>query len=506
MDRWRGAGRGGERTAATDEALAIRWQEAHRAESFLPHAADRIRDPMTRLLLPVLLFACLPLWSEEPVLTIHPDRVVRRDADRWLGINLNYIRDLDANRSPGARPLRTALDDLGVRRLRYPGGEKSDHHRFAEPPYVRAAPRSLGWYAECAGQRMDFDAYVGICRARGAEPWVVVACESEKNCGATWDEQLAHAVSWVRYANIEKGYGIRLWEIGNENWHNGTATPRLMAAIVSRFAQAMRAVDPTIRLGASGNDDAWWKEFLPGAARDLDYLSVSVYSTWGWRSYDRILQAPEPDLLGAAGSALKAIAELPEAGDRERLTVMVAETNSVDYSEGGWPRTNTLGHAIITFEGFARMLGEPRIAGALLWNTRWMDDDEAPTDQFYALDARNRLLPAGLAVALWGRHLHANLLTVDGSQGDLRAYASATADSGAWSVWLVNRGREPIGNLRVRLGTLPAGAVEISCLHGSGPDDPLPTLDAPVALPSRDGETGHFTCPPVSITVITGGR
>ncbi len=29
------------------------------------------------------------------------------------------------------------------------------------------------------------------------------------------------AAGWVRYANVTKGYGIKYWEIGNENYGNG---------------------------------------------------------------------------------------------------------------------------------------------------------------------------------------------------------------------------------------------------------------------------------------------
>lgn len=149
-----------------------------------------------RLLL--LLTAAVHLWSADPMFTVHPEQVLREGADRWLGINLNYIRDLDVNRPAGSRPLAAALDDLGVRWLRFPGGEKSDFHRFAKPPYAKPKPVSLGWYQEPQGKRMDFDAYIAICRKRGAEPYVVVACDSPERTGATWDEQLAHAVAWVR--------------------------------------------------------------------------------------------------------------------------------------------------------------------------------------------------------------------------------------------------------------------------------------------------------------------
>lgn len=453
-----------------------------------------------RLLL--LLAAAVHLWSADPVITIHPEQVLREGADRWLGINLNYIRDLDANRPAGSRPLAPALDDLGVRWLRFPGGEKSDFHRFARPPYASVEPISLGWYQEPQGRRMDFDAYIALCRTRGAEPYVVVACDSPERTGATWDEQLAHAVAWVRYAK-EHACGVRHWEIGNENWHNQTAPAAAMAAQVVRFARAMKAVDPTIRIGASGNNREWWKIFLPLAAADLDFITLSLYNCWDWKSYDRLLRAPEPDLCADAGNALRAINDLPAGPDRDRLRVIVVETNSRDYSKDGWGSANNLGHAIVTFETFGRLLREPRIGAAMLWNTRWVDQGKALEDIFYALDDDNTLTASGLAVALWGRHLQARLLAVEGGRGALRAHASASADGTTWTVWLVNRGREPAAGVRVRLGGL-GGTVSAYRLSGNSSDDLRPVQDAPAPLAIVDGAAGPLTLPPLSITVITG--
>ena len=450
----------------------------------------------------LLLLAAIPLWSADPVFTVHPEQVLREGADRWLGINLNYIRDLDANRPAGSPPLGTALDGLGVRWLRFPGGEKSDFHRFAKPPYARPEPVSLGWYLEPQGRRMDFDAYIAICRARGAEPYVVVACDSPERTGATWDEQLEHAVAWVRYAK-EHACGVRHWEIGNENWHNQTAPATAMAAQVVRFARAMKAVDPTVRVGASGNNGAWWKVFLPLAAADLDFLTASVYNCWEWKSYDRLLREPEPDLRADAGNALRAIDELPAGPDRDRLRVVVAEANSRDYSKDGWGHANNLGHAIATFETFGRLLREPRISAAMLWTTRWVDQGKALEDIFYALDDGNAPTASGLAVGLWGRHLHARLLAVEGGGGPLRAHASASADGRTWTVWLVNRGREPAAGVRVRLGGL-GGTASAYRLSGSSPDDIHLVQDAPTPLVIADGAVGPLTLPPLSITVISG--
>jgi hypothetical protein len=237
------------------------------------------------------------------------------------------------------------------------------------------------------------------------------------------------------------------------------------------------------------------------AAADLDFLSCSVYNCWQWKSYDRLLRDPEPGLLADAGNALRAIAALPPGPDRDRLRVIVAETNSRDYSEGGWGHANSLGHALVTFETLGAMLREPRIAAALLWNTRWVDAGKAYDDIFYALDDGNRLTASGLAVALWGRHLRARLVAIEGPAGPVRAHASIGAD-GAWTAWLVNRGHAPAADVHLRLNGL-AGPLRAWRLAGSGVDDVHPML-AELAVPPPTGDgCGPWTLPPLSITVLS---
>ena len=104
-------------------------------------------------------------------ITVKTEQVIRKNADHFFGINLNYIRDLDANR-PQARSLNAALQEMGARWLRYPGGEKSDFYQWAQPPYVKPNPISEKWYARVKGQRMDFNQYIACVRAVKAEPYV----------------------------------------------------------------------------------------------------------------------------------------------------------------------------------------------------------------------------------------------------------------------------------------------------------------------------------------------
>ena len=88
------------------------------------------------------------------------------------------------------------------------------------------------------------DAFVDYCRSIGAEPRIVVRLK-----GGT----VAKAVDLVKYANVTKGYNIKYWGIGNEpdlyetNGLTGYAVDQYNKDWRS-FAQAMRAVDPKIKL------------------------------------------------------------------------------------------------------------------------------------------------------------------------------------------------------------------------------------------------------------------
>ncbi len=106
----------------------------------------------------------------------------------------------------------------GLRFLRFPGGNWGDQHDLR--PY-------------------QIDAYIQLARQLGAEPSISVRLR-----GGTPEQ----AAALVRYTNIEKGYGVRFWSIGNEpSLYPDYDTERFNREWRA-FAEAMRAVDPTIRL------------------------------------------------------------------------------------------------------------------------------------------------------------------------------------------------------------------------------------------------------------------
>jgi len=443
------------------------------------------------------------LWQKlalrSPMLTVDVDAVQRDLRTLPLGINFNYLRDDNANR-PFAPTLQSALRQNRPGWIRYPGGEKSDWHLWSKPPWDSPQPTAIGWYQTALEGKdpLDFDEYIAYVREIGAAPFVVVGYDSFARTGKTKEEYLVNAVEWVRYANIKKGYGVRYWEIGNENWHNSTGTPEALAAVVSEFSRAMKAVDPTIQIGASGNSTGWWSGFLPIAAKDIDFLTVSQYSCWQWGSYEYFVTHEGVNLLETAADAAAAIrASAPSEADR--LKVVITEFNSKDYAEGGWPDGNDLGHALVNFELAGQILANRDILFGMQWNTRWVDDDQA-NSLWYALGPMNETKAVGWPLRLWGRF--AKDFLVEASALDkLRAYATHSAQGDRLALFLLNKThvRRQV-TVRVR-NTLLEGEVKRFAFLGQSPEDTDPVLreDSPVTF--TDNEL-TLELDPLSITIL----
>ncbi|MEU1124620.1 cellulose binding domain-containing protein [Streptomyces sp. NPDC005899] len=173
--------------------------------------------------------------------------------------------------------------DVGA--MRYPGGSYADIYHWE----THTAPG--GYVAPGTG----FDSFMGTVRATGAQPILIA------NYGSGTPEE---AAGWVRYANITKGYGAKYWEIGNEIYGNGhygsgwehddheDKSPREYARQVRAYAAAMKAVDPTVKIGAvlttpgewpdgvvgEGDSGDWNHTVLSAVADVIDFVSVHWYA------------------------------------------------------------------------------------------------------------------------------------------------------------------------------------------------------------------------------------
>ena len=249
---------------------------------------------------------------------------VRIDAGALVGeihpyVNGHFIEHLerciyggiwteDGSRS---RPDTLALiRDMRPPVIRYPGGNFASGYHWEDGigPREQRPPRfDQAWNAWESNQ-VGTDEFLDFCAQVGAAPNLVV------NDGSGTPEEAAR---WVAYCNEpvdgEQGrrraanghaapYDVRLWGVGNEvwgQWQIGHTGAQEYAERLVQFVDAMRQVDPHIRIVAVGDhilsdapDDpgrAWNETVLRMAGGLIDDLSFHLYqpNQEGWQEqYD----------------------------------------------------------------------------------------------------------------------------------------------------------------------------------------------------------------------------
>jgi alpha-N-arabinofuranosidase len=404
-----------------------------------------------------LLFSCHPA-KEARTITIYPDSVISDIANHPMGINLDFF--MDGGRFPDAeRSTTDAMKDMGMRYLRYPGGEKSDLYLFSKPPYETAQPTVArsGGLEDYPGMftndlafkydPLDFDEYIALCRAVGAEPVVVVAADcyliplEEGEWVTSREELIRHAVEFVRYANLKKKYGVKYWMIGNESWNrnNVNSTPEIYAQDVIDFSKAMKAVDPSILVIANGNSDKFFKTVISMAGDHIDRLTASNYGVInffrGYQTYRDTAQVLIRPALEAIG-AMNAYAT-PE--QMKRFQLIVAEFGAIDWY-GYWHWHNDMGHSIVTFDMAGQLLLQPQIEFSCFWNTRWIENETRRLDHD-ALDKEGHLNPTGQALSIWGNYMGTCMVRAN-SSGKVLAYASLDPETNTLFAYLINKGED----------------------------------------------------------------
>ncbi|MFI5915208.1 cellulose binding domain-containing protein [Dactylosporangium sp. NPDC051541] len=219
----------------------------------------------------------------------------------------------------------TQLSGAGIKAVRYPGGGYSDGYHW------QTHTVEGGGYVAA---NTEFDPFVAMVKAAGATPIITA------NYGSGTPQE---AADWVRYANITKGYGIKYWEVGNELYGNGlygatwetdkhdSKTATTYATNVLQFVTAMKAVDPTIKIGAVLTTPGGWPDGIvgPGDTQDWNHTVLSIagskidfgivhhypYST----NEAELLTKPQGEIPGMM-NALKSMAP--------NLAIAVTEANS----------------------------------------------------------------------------------------------------------------------------------------------------------------------------------
>jgi alpha-N-arabinofuranosidase len=406
------------------------------------------------------LTACRQNKESAIVLKVYPDSVISDVSNHPVGMNLNFL--MDGGRFPHPeRSVTEAVKAMGVKYLRYPGGEKSDLYLFSRPPWQKAEPALArtaglgdypGMFTEDHKFRydpLDFDEYMEICRATGAEPVVVVAADcylldaGEGETLSSREELLQNAVEWVRYANIRKGYSVRYWMIGNESWNsnNANSTVEIYARDVEDFSKAMKAVDPDILIIANGNSDEFFGRVIEVAGDHIDGLCWSNYGVWNFQRGYQTYRDTRQNLIGPTLTALSAVRRHASPEQLNRWKLIVAEYGPIDWADL-WPDVNDMGHAIVTFDMAGQLLMQSRVEFSCFWNTRWIGNESDPAADYDALDKDGNFNPTGFSIMIWGNYLASQMVRSE-SSASILTWASYDPKEEKLFVYLVNKAEQP---------------------------------------------------------------
>ena len=133
---------------------------------------------------------------------------------------------------------KTLLTAMGNQALRFPGGSLSDDYHWA----TNTTDSNTWQWAT------SFSQFADVATTVGSQVFITA------NYGSGTP---AEAAAWVNSSNVTNHYGFKYWEIGNEvygSWETDNNTqPHDPYTYAQRFAQyysQMKAVDPTIKIGA----------------------------------------------------------------------------------------------------------------------------------------------------------------------------------------------------------------------------------------------------------------
>lgn len=349
----------------------------------------------------------------------------------------------------------------GLRFWRFPGGSVSDTYHWDGNYRNRAKDNENRNPAFMAGPGFAYtDDFIEFCRKTHSEAILTV----NYGCARYEDVQVAAnlAAGWVRYFNVEKGFKVRYWEIGNENygpWEDGT-TPEGKARLTGDvyggdfkiIAAAMKKVDPDIFVGApvvdyddgsDWNGYRWWdKELLPAVSGKVDFLVHHHY--FGIWPYDGAQNYQKPDneqffndIHSAADAKDRIDAMVKKYADSPPLPIAFTEFDMVQSPSQSIQLINAL------FMG--EVIGEQIKAGfasSMRWD--WQNGLETKTGGDDGLlsnrdprvpDATPR--PAYYTYALYSRAFGDHMISAGSSDPKLKVYASRFAD-GELGIILVN--------------------------------------------------------------------
>ncbi len=263
----------------------------------------------TILLLATLAFgaAAAPAQSAQARIKIDTDRVIGEVHPHLFG---NFAEHLGrciygGIYEPGSpladsdgyrKDVMDAIKGLNVTLMRWPGGNFVSGYNWKDGigPKNQRPVRPEGAWGSLEPNQFGTDDFLKYSEKVGFEPYICI------NAGLG---SIQDARDWVEYTNEsrdtywaqqrrkngrDKPYNVKYWGLGNEidgPWQLGHKNAEDYTKFALEAAKAMRRVDPSIKLIASGSSNfrpgydwiGWNRTVLDRLGGDIDYISLHTY-------------------------------------------------------------------------------------------------------------------------------------------------------------------------------------------------------------------------------------
>jgi alpha-N-arabinofuranosidase len=496
------------------------------------------------------VFGCLLLFPRVPAAESPPTSAITIDGTHRLraipptlfGTNLEWIWNCNlawsgASIAPGFAPL---IQEIAPTLLRFPGGLFADYYDWRNgvgPQSLRPISLSMpgGTYS---ANTCGTDEAQALAAQFKSELLITV------NAG-TGTAQMA--ADWVRHVNAGAGPRVKYWEIGNELYLpasnlNGVATASLTPAqyveTLISFSRAMKAVDPTIQIGAildesfnTTKSSPWTVAVLTQAADFIDFVAVhDAYaplllqptSQDVYHVYQAMLAAPTMIAAHLHSLAERIDALIPSRAGQ--IPIAVTEWGAFYHIDPQNPyidHVKTLGSALYTASTLMTFIRSPRTTIAnhfklsdplFMGMIGFRNGEPAATASWYAMEMLHKhagpiLLASSVASPVFAE-------TGAGAVGPaanipfLDAIATLSADGAHCYLTVVNRNLDAPVNAAIHLlGLKPEGSATVWTLAGTAIDANTGTAPPPGYLQAAPAQWARFSLGgPGEVTITSTSR
>lgn len=456
-------------------------------------------------------------------LAINASSITKEVADRPSGANTCWLMDSDI-KWPRTVSNESRFAEMKLGALRFPYGHLADNYLWHIPgqyatvattgpnPKIAApgSPPTWSWAVNPADgsfvKDMSFDEFIAICKRQQIEPLIVVNAQSHFYNGTTVNYEMlkTSAVEWVRYANVVKGYNVKYWQIGNEVDLKSElyfSIPTYTGLFID-FATAMKAVDPTIKVGTGVlMETAWNEDVLNKAGTLCDFISAHNYQGGSQVAPGGYRKWYKDNFILITNSKTNQNLLASKFSHRPEIDLLITEAN---ITFGDFPDMSIIDlyKALYWFEMNMNMLALKNVKYTYYWGTHSPWSGEKNLGDISCLlenSNANTIRPAGRVMQLINTYLKNRWLDVEREKGYLRNYASVSSDGKEMSVFILNKNLyAEKANLNIQNYDFSGAEVEKITFSGNHFNDknPVITTESLIGIPTQ------VELPPISLTVL----